>query len=132
MDFFLSLLCAAIPVFAVVFGSRRRSRRLPPGPKGLPFFGNIFDIPAKHEWLQYAKWCHEYSRYPSGRQSCPLSDRVLLDSDMISLNFVGTPVVVVNTQDIAMDLFEKRSSIYSDRYAHSCTMNIALIGGCQG
>ena len=37
------------------------------------------------------------------------------ESDMISLNFVGTPVVVVNSPEIAMDIFEKRSSIYSDR-----------------
>lgn len=38
------------------------------------------------------------------------------DSDIVSLSFLGTPVIVLNSVKPANDLFEKRSAIYSDRY----------------
>lgn len=31
-------------------------RRLPPGPPGLPFVGNIFDVPKENEWIVYRTW----------------------------------------------------------------------------
>ena len=39
----------------------------------------------------------------------------LLGSDIIYLNLLGTPIVVLHTQEAAVDLFEKRSALYSDR-----------------
>ena len=32
---------------------------LPPGPRGLPFLGNIFQIP-KFQWLKYMEWQKEF------------------------------------------------------------------------
>ena len=32
------------------------------------------------------------------------------------MNLAGTPVVVVNSSEAAHELFEKKSSLYSDRY----------------
>lgn len=46
----------------------------------------------------------------------PNSFSLILDSDIIYLNLAGTPVVVVNSVDAAYELFERRSSLYSDRY----------------
>lgn len=40
-------------------GSRRRSK-LPPGPRGIPLFGNAFNIPKRFEWLVYAEWSRRY------------------------------------------------------------------------
>lgn len=41
--------------------SKRPSLPLPPGPKKLPFLGNLFDFPASHEWLKYAEWSKQFS-----------------------------------------------------------------------
>ncbi len=30
-----------------------RRSKLPPGPPGLPFIGNIFDVPKQNEWIFY-------------------------------------------------------------------------------
>ena len=40
-----------------------------------------------------------------------------IGSDVIYLNLAGTPVVVVNSAEAAHELFEKKSSLYSDLYA---------------
>lgn len=46
--------------------------------------------------------------------------RVRLGSDIISLNVAGTSIIVLDTIEAAMELFEKRSSIYSNRYVLCC------------
>lgn len=32
----------------------------PPGPKGFPLMGNIWDIPSTYEWLTYARWSQDF------------------------------------------------------------------------
>jgi hypothetical protein len=59
-------LIIALILFAVyVLKSRifqSNSPSLPPGPKGLPWVGNIFDMPSEKEWLTFAKWGETYGR----------------------------------------------------------------------
>lgn len=38
-----------------------------------------------------------------------------LESDVVHLNLAGTHLMIVNTQEAALELFERRSAIYSDR-----------------
>jgi hypothetical protein len=41
-----------------------------------------------------------------------------IDSDIVHANSLGTHVIVLNSAKALRELFEKRSSIYSDRYGN--------------
>ncbi|KDQ55455.1 hypothetical protein JAAARDRAFT_180898 [Jaapia argillacea MUCL 33604] len=68
----------------------------PPGPKQLPIIGNARDIPQQSPWLTYTEWGKKYG-------------------DIMHVQAFGSHVVIVNSERVAVDLFEKRSKIYSDR-----------------
>ncbi|KAG8985460.1 hypothetical protein FRB93_005846 [Tulasnella sp. JGI-2019a] len=76
----------------------RRSIPYPPGPPGHFLFGNLRQMPSRstHQWLTFTEW---------GRKYGPLT----------YLNIAGRPILVINTQEAAVDLLEKRAAIYSDR-----------------
>ncbi|KAF5309392.1 hypothetical protein D9619_012297 [Psilocybe cf. subviscida] len=67
-----------------------------PGPKGLPIIGNAHQMPSYRPWLVFSAWKKLYG-------------------NIIHLNVLGKPIIVVNSAKIAQDLMDKRSSIYSDR-----------------
>ena len=52
-----------------VFAPRPKAA-LPPGPRGLPWLGNILDWPADKEWETYTRWGREYGKPP--RSDCIL------------------------------------------------------------
>ncbi|KAL0945844.1 hypothetical protein HGRIS_012127 [Hohenbuehelia grisea] len=78
-----------------VFTSKAKAP-LPPGPKGLPLLGNIFDMPSEKEWITFTKWSEKWG-------------------DIVSVSVLGQPIVVINSMDVAIELLDRRSSINSDR-----------------
>ena len=59
-----ALVLGALGVFVVYWRNAQRQRQhLPPGPKKLPFIGNLLSMPRKLEWETFAKWGKEYSLY---------------------------------------------------------------------
>ncbi|KAH9983998.1 cytochrome P450 [Russula vinacea] len=70
-------------------------RKLPPGPRGHPIIGNLLEMKGG-QWLKFAEWHKKYG-------------------DLIYLNAAGQPVVVINSQKVAVELLDRRAAIYSDR-----------------
>ncbi|CAE6354171.1 unnamed protein product, partial [Rhizoctonia solani] len=71
---------------------------LPPSPAGsYPILGHALVLPTKDEHLTYAQWCKK------------------LNSDIISLNALGQTIIIVNSVEVARNLLDQRSTIYSSR-----------------
>jgi len=75
---------------------RRNLPPLPPGPKGYPLIGNLYDIPHENAWVTYAEWSKKYG-------------------DVIHVSVFGTSTIILNSAKAALELLEKRSANYSDR-----------------
>lgn len=79
---------------------RRRDSILPypPGPKGYPVLGNVFDVPRD---------------VPVWKAAMTIGGNY--NSDVVYLNFLGTDNIILNSNEAISDLLDKRSKIYSDR-----------------
>lgn len=52
---------AVLTLLATAFVFRKR-KPSPPGPPGLPFFGNMFDMPKKEAWKAYLEMGKQYGK----------------------------------------------------------------------
>jgi len=92
-----TLLCGLALLFFVGWHVYRRKKLpLPPGPKGYPVIGNLFDVPTENIWLVYSTWQKTFG-------------------DMIFMTVLGKSVLILSSLQTAADLLEKRSNIYSGR-----------------
>ncbi|THV05841.1 cytochrome P450 [Dendrothele bispora CBS 962.96] len=69
----------------------------PPGPRGFPVLGNLFQLDNVKPWHTFVKWKELYG-------------------PMIYLNIAGQPMVILNSRKVAEDLFDHRGSNYIDRH----------------
>ncbi|KAF5349315.1 hypothetical protein D9758_011802 [Tetrapyrgos nigripes] len=86
---------ALIPIFYFVLLPRFRPS-FPPGPRPLPGIGNIHQIPNKCPEETFAQWGKEYG-------------------NVVHIRVFGSSMVILNSIQVAQDLFDKRGAIYSDR-----------------
>ncbi|KAF9527231.1 cytochrome P450 [Crepidotus variabilis] len=75
---------------------RRRRQRLPPGPRPLPIIGNVHQMPKEMPWVVFSSWAKTYG-------------------DLMYMDFMGQPAIIVSDRTAAIELMEKRSMNYSDR-----------------
>lgn len=108
----------AVLLFRWSYGKKYGSVFLtPPGPPGRLFIGNLFDIPTQNAWIRYREMSRIYSEHSSFISSkCPTILTIIYkESPLIFLRVFGANIIIVDSLEVARDLFDKRSSIYSDR-----------------
>ncbi|KAH0578157.1 hypothetical protein H2248_004121 [Termitomyces sp. 'cryptogamus'] len=69
---------------------------LPPGPKGWPIVGNLFNMPTETIWETFGRWGEIYG-------------------EISSVTVFGQTTVIINSLDVAHELLNKKGQIYSDR-----------------
>ncbi|KAJ6544007.1 cytochrome P450 [Mycena capillaripes] len=91
-----SLFALFLTVFLVFLLSTRRIARSLPGPRGLPFIGNIHQLPKENVWKVYSDWGTKYG-------------------GIFAFKVFSRQIVVINSISIAAELMDKRARLYSDR-----------------
>jgi hypothetical protein len=99
--------------FVTVYSRRQKRFPVPPGPKGLPIVGNIFQFPRKKEWEVYAEWAKLYGQYSSSSFAGLLTE--VIAGKIMSLHAFGSTIIIINDHETAIKLLDKRSLTYSDR-----------------
>lgn len=51
---------ACISALTWHYRERASGGQTPPGPKGIPIFGNEFQIPRDKQWLKFHEWSQKY------------------------------------------------------------------------
>ncbi|KAJ3546252.1 hypothetical protein NM688_g5535 [Phlebia brevispora] len=100
MSVTLTALLAAVVLLVLYNVQRSKSReraRLPPGPRPLPIFGNILDLPSHKPWVKYLEWSKEYN------------------SELIYLDLPNQPTIILNSGEAILSLMEGPSGNYSDK-----------------
>ncbi|THH28087.1 hypothetical protein EUX98_g6102 [Antrodiella citrinella] len=69
---------------------------VPPGPKPLPFIGNVHQLPVENQQKTFLEWGHRFGA-------------------VVHAKLFHSPVIIINSLEVARDLMEKRGGNYSDR-----------------
>ena len=74
-------------------------------------------MPKQQEWVTLAQWAKEYGTpyFMRCNRIQLVFDTLHSKGDLVYLNGLGQSILVINSATAAYELFEKRSSIYSDR-----------------
>ncbi|KAI0691793.1 CyP450 monooxygenase [Cerioporus squamosus] len=80
----------------VSWNSRARGRSLPPGPRGLPFLGNVLDLRKGRPWLTFNKLREKYG-------------------PILYFEAFRQPIVVLGSPDAVLEYLDRRSANTSDR-----------------
>ncbi|TFK48765.1 cytochrome P450 [Heliocybe sulcata] len=103
----VDILLAAVGCIILKRFLTRTPAPYPPGPKGWPIIGNIFDMPTEHKWLAPSEWADKWG-------------------EITYVNLLGQNFVFLNSAKAVNTLFEARSAIYSNRPYF--TMGCELVG----
>ncbi|KAI0770148.1 cytochrome P450 [Fomes fomentarius] len=76
--------------------ARTRGFPLPPGPRSLPFLGNIIHMSNRPLWRANRELCKKYG-------------------DVVYLTILGQSIIALGSAEAASDLLDKRSAVTSDR-----------------
>jgi len=68
----------------------------PPGPPGFPIIGNVSDMPGVKSWLTFTEWGKNFG-------------------SISHVEVLGQHMIVLNSMKTAMEMLDKKSSMYSDR-----------------
>ncbi|KAJ7894397.1 cytochrome P450 [Mycena olivaceomarginata] len=90
------LTLALAGIMALNYIRTRKTSPVPPGPRGLPLVGNVFDAPTERHWLKFAE----------------LGD---IWGEIFSFTVLGQTMIIVNSVKVAEDLLDVPGAIFSDR-----------------
>ena len=111
----------------VIYRVTQKSASLhrPPGPKRRWLVGNLLDYPTLYPWKTFNDW---KAVYGTNIDTLAYAHLILHGSpgDVVYLEVLGKPMLILNSMDAVNDLLDKRGDIYSCR--PTLTMGGELVG----
>ena len=111
----LSLAVALLVALRWLFSKKLHTLPLPPGPPRLPILGNALDMPKHDTHEAFRDMNAKYGGSYRSSRALARAHYCLIAGDVVYLEVLGQPIIVLGSHEAALDLFEKRSAIYSDR-----------------
>ena len=115
---FAPFLILSVSVTALFAGYvKHRSLRAlnnPPGPKGLPFLGNVLEINSSEPWLTFTRWASSYGLCLFVQKTTIVMP-IPFPGNLVYCTLFGRQILIIQTTDAAKALLEQRSGVYSDR-----------------
>lgn len=112
----IGLATIALYLLKRLLAATHKSRlQLPPGPKGLPLVGNVADMPTQQEWKTFSRWGRTYGKHTFLIPIWLKATQQRMTGDLMSLNILGQPLIILNSVTHARALLDAKSSNYSDR-----------------
>ncbi|KIW10721.1 hypothetical protein PV08_10020 [Exophiala spinifera] len=105
----LFLLGGAVILITVALRRRKTKYRYPPGPKGIPVFGNLFQLPPAYPGAKLMEWGKQYG-------------------DLFTMQLGARKWVVLNSSETARELLERRGRLYISRPEFAVTQDILSRG----
>jgi hypothetical protein len=102
-------------VFLAIQRKKQLPYPLPPGPPAEPLIGHYRSIPALNPEHKYIEWGKQYSKTLIPKMLLIIKPNNLVDSDILYLNVLGRPIIVINSTKVAHELLDKRGANYADR-----------------
>ena len=93
---------ALVSIYALRTIKSRQTGKLPPRPKGIPFFGNLFQL-SMMPWKQFEVWKKQYGTSTSQFSVLLKADSVLNTGPLVYLTVAGQGILVLNTHQVAAD-----------------------------
>lgn len=104
-----ALLSIALLKAAQAFTKKHKTKKaMPPGPPGLPIFGNAFQL-GSFQWLKFSQWKEQYGTLLPEIQVVVFNFLFMI-GPIFSLDLAGQPAVVVNDFETATEFLGKSPS----------------------
>jgi hypothetical protein len=111
-----------IALLTAYLGLKQRKRPEFPGPKGYPIIGNALDFPSSPEWKGLSQLAKKYGVLLPKPPWLRAESFGGLGTDILYLDVVGMDILVMNSVDAAVDLFERKSLTYANRVTVRITL----------
>lgn len=114
MSLILTLVLVLLALYLLWSRAVGQRNRHPPGPSRLPLLGSVHHLSQEYQHKKLAELAETYGLSQTSIRGV-LHSLSAVPGDVMYLQLFRWPAVVLNSVQAAQDLFEKRSSIYSDR-----------------
>lgn len=111
----LGTFVATTILFALWLRWKKAPAPYPPGPPAYPLIGHLLALPKSYKEETFRDLARKYGNMIPHLKFVLYGNLSSQLGDIVYLNILGKSIVLLNSERVANDLLDQRSTIYSDR-----------------